>query len=695
MEQTLTEFFHDFRQELLAGADAGSQFQVAEFMEVITGELIDAGAIEGFESCHYQALRGMRTDGYWFDNENGLSLFVADFDNRNKVESLTRTETEAIFKRAKNFFEASRNKELYRDLEETSPGYGLSRDIADRRGQILKVNFFLLSERELSDRLQFLDSDKVADTAASYQIWDISRLHRLRQSTGQKELLDIDFKEQFGKGVSCLPASLGFNSYQSYLVVMPGFVLASLYEKYGSRLLEQNVRSFLQARGKVNKGIRNTIINEPANFFAYNNGITATAQEVDTAQNEDGMLITRIKDLQIVNGGQTTASLFHTQNKEKASLTDIFVQMKLSVIDSEESEKFVPLISEYANTQNRVSAADFYSNHPFHIRVEEFSRRIWAPVWQGQQRETKWFYERARGQYADKQSNMTPAGKRQFKASYPSHQKFTKTDLAKFENVWEDHPRWCNLGAQKNFVRFAGRIAKEWDKAPDLFNEYYYRRAIARAIIFRQTEKLVSKQSWYEGGYRANIVIYTIAVINEICKRKEKSVDFLRIWEKQDLSQVFCQVIVVVAKFVHDQIRDTPSNIANVTEWCKQSACWSKLESDVENLEKLLPSGFWDGLVSVEERDAQIEDAEEIQKIDNGIEAQRKVLEIGMEQWKIIFSGLSEQGRLTPKLEGILKATQRMPQKLPTERQCLVLVNDVLRIAQEEGLYSDESPRAA
>ena len=137
--------------------------------------------------------------------------------------------------------------------------------------------------------------------------------------------------------------------------------------------MEQNVRCFLQARGNVNKGIRSTIMNEPQMFFAYNNGITATAEEVETRVTDNGLEIIRVKDLQIVNGGQTTASLFHTNRKDKAALDSIFVQMKLSVIDSEKSEIVVPRISEYANTQNRVNAADFFSNHPYHIRMEEFS----------------------------------------------------------------------------------------------------------------------------------------------------------------------------------------------------------------------------------------------------------------------------------------------------------------------------------
>src|SRR5690625_4063966 len=253
MQQTIQEFFHDFKQELLAGAEASSSFQLSEFVETIANELMDTGFLEGFELCHYRAQRGMRVDGYWFNDEGALDLFIADFDCRETLESLTKTEVDSAFKRLSNFFEASKKKELFRDLEETAPEYGLSRQIYDRGRSISKVNFFLISERALSGRISSLEDDVVGDTKASYHIWDISRLQRQRSSIGHKEILDINFPDLYGSGISCLPAHLGSDAYQSYLIVIPAVILSSLYERYGARLLEQNVRCFLQARGNVNK----------------------------------------------------------------------------------------------------------------------------------------------------------------------------------------------------------------------------------------------------------------------------------------------------------------------------------------------------------------------------------------------------------------------------------------------------------
>ncbi|HFS8199900.1 TPA: AIPR family protein [Serratia marcescens] len=598
MDLSIQEFFHDFRQELLSSAEVKGSFQLSEFMESVTDELIETGFVEGFEICHYRAVQGMRIDGYWFnDDEEMLDLFVADFDCRNELGSLTKTEADAAFNRGRKFFEACALKLLHQKLEVTSPEYGLARRINDRMTSIRQVNFHLLSERVLSDKIQTVASDSAAGIPATYNIWDISRIHRQRSARGHKEPLELDFQEMFGAGIACLPAHTGTQAYKSYLVVMPADVLASLYGKFGARLLEQNVRCFLQSRGKVNQGIRRTILSEPQMFFAYNNGISATAQEVNVEKSEDGLQITHIRDLQIVNGGQTTASLFHTKRRDKAVLNEIFVQMKLTVIDSTESDDVVPKISEYANTQNRVNAADFFSNHPFHTRIEAFSRRLWAPASQGAQRESRWFYERARGQYIDAQVGLSQSGQKRFKAENPKLQMFTKTDLAKFENVWDDHPKWVNLGAQKNFARYAERIGREWAESSEQFNEFYFRRIIARAIIFRTVEKLISEQSWYNGGYRANIVAYSIAALDKVCRRINKNIDFQKIWSTQSLSASLVEAFRITAEHVNEDIIHPPAGISNISEWCKKEQCWTRLESTLDKLSELLPEFFFDTLL--------------------------------------------------------------------------------------------------
>ena len=595
MTVTLEEYFHDFRQRLLAEAEIRQEFQLSAFLNIVCTELEETGFINGFEHCHYRGRRSLRADGYLFSEEGTtLDLHLADFQNRATLEPLHKSNISALFKKGRGFIRACRDKALHEGLDESTSEYRLARGIFDRQGQIQRINFVLTSDRYLSTRSKSISSHDLDGAYATYAVWDMSRLHRQYCSRSGQEPLDVDFGAMFKKGLPCLRANVGTKAFPSYLAVVSGEALAKLYDEYGARLLEQNVRCFLQARGSVNRGIRDTIVNEPHMFFAYNNGLTATAQKVHIEDGNFGSEITRIVDLQIVNGGQTAASLYHASKKKDApDLSQIFVQMKLSVVSDKESEELVSKIALYANTQNKVNAADLRSNHPFHIRIEEFSRRMWAPALEGKLRETKWFYERARGQYQDQQSKMTLGEKKLFRAQYPSNQKFTKTDLAKFENVWDEDPYWVNKGAQKNFIQYAQRIGLAWSQAPDRFDEAYYRRSIARAIVFKATERLVTRQEWYAGGYRANIVAYTLAAASELGKRRNMALDFVRIWNTQSIDSSFANELAIIAKLAFDVLHQADRPVQNCSEWAKREEFWHRMKQGLLALEQNLTDGFW------------------------------------------------------------------------------------------------------
>lgn len=285
---------------------------------------------------------------------------------------------------------------------------------------------------------------------------------------------------------------------------------------------------------------------------------------------------------------------------------------------------------------------------------------------------------------------LTPAEQGRFKAEHPKPQMFTKTDLAKFENVWDDHPRWVNLGSQKNFARYAARIGSEWEKSSDAFNEFYFKRAVARGLIFRATERIVSAQPWYNGGYRANIVAYTLAVLAEITKRRKESIDFLGVWNAQMVDAVLEDAIAIVSGVVNDDITKPPHGISNISEWCKKEACWTRIQARTEAIANLLPSQFHDRLVSLENQTATVRSAKQTQRIDNGIEAQRKVLAVPAAEWTRIHRSLLERNLLTPKEAGVLKVAMQIPIKIPTEKQSLVLL-EILHKGRMEGVVSVES----
>lgn len=475
MSLSIAEFFDDLRAEISAGGEALGVDLRTQFVSVFGEELSASGFVEELQPCIYRATQGgMEVDGYWYDEEeNILSLFIADYKTRKKIETLTKTEMTAIFKRLSNFFEQSWRGKLADKLEISSDEWALAKLIERVFPSLLKVNLVIISERIISERIKDIEQESINGIPVYFHLWDLSRLYLQSLAGGQREAIELDFSEAFdgNPGRPCLPARVDGDALESYLAVVPGKLLAELYEKYGSRLLEQNVRAFLQARGNVNKGIRRTILNEPDMFFVYNNGLVATAKKIGVISNESGKFIRNVTDLQIVNGGQTTASLFHTKRKDKTSLDKIFVQMKLTIIDDQRSEEVVGFIAEYANTQNKINAADFFSNSPFNMRMEEFSRRILAPAKPGLPRATKWFYERTRGQYAEAMAKLSKIEKNKFQALYPKRQMFTKEDLAKYEHIWTGFPYLVSRGRQKNYKPFVEKVDREWKQSESDFNE--------------------------------------------------------------------------------------------------------------------------------------------------------------------------------------------------------------------------------
>lgn len=285
-------------------------------------------------------------------------------------------------------------------------------------------------------------------------ILDIEGIFRSKQAGFEKEQITITCTDFGIKGIPCIKAEIETDQYDSYLAIVPGAFLAEIYKKYSSALLEANVRSFLKFNGAVNKGIRGTVLNEKSRFFTYNNGISTTAKAVTVVSDPVyGKLITEFADLQIINGGQTTATLAATNIKNNADLSGIYVQMKLTVLKDSDPE-LIRNIAKYANSQNKVKTADLNSSHPFYVRMEDFSRRIYAPLASGSLVQQLWFFERARGQYEQPLMQMTKAQANNYKLTRPKNMKFTLTDLAKYMNAANMLPHYVSWGGEVNAAHF-------------------------------------------------------------------------------------------------------------------------------------------------------------------------------------------------------------------------------------------------
>jgi hypothetical protein len=569
----LLEFAENLHQEVITGCEAdedgiGDSFREDYFTQLMIEYLVDAGELEDGHVSYHSA-RGLKINGYSLNEDEGrLDLFVSIYNQEIPPKTVGKTDVEAAFKRLIGFLSKA-FEGYHRSIEEASAIFDLAQLIHSLHKQLYRIRLFLFTDGLTT--ISVKQKREINERVYSYEIWDLQRTYRCVSSGKKREAIEIDFQQQYDLSIPCLPMPPVNADYDACLVILPAQVLYKLYGEYGSRLLERNVRSFLQSRGKVNKSIRKTILEEPHRFLAYNNGLSATAEAVRYVVRPDGgQGIVWIRDLQIVNGGQTTASIYHAVRKDRADISQIYVQLKLTIVEREKVDEIVPLISRYANNQNRVSDADFSANDPFHIRIEELSRTIWAPAVDGSQRQTRWFYERARGQYLDAKSRETsPAKQKTFTVTHPPAQKFTKTDLAKYENTWGQLPHIVSLGAQKNFCKFADRLAEgesiEVDPA-------YFRHLVAKAILFKSAEKLVQKEQF--GGYRANIVTYTLAWL---ASKIDSLVDLEQIWREQKISPLLTEAIQLVSRKVHQVIVDPP-NSGNVTEWCKKEACWRKVK---------------------------------------------------------------------------------------------------------------------
>lgn len=565
METDLQQFAKDLQQEVLSEAhlEGAEMLKSEAFTLRMVQELTEAGELDDANLAYYRA-RGVEVSGYAISEDGRrLDLLTTIHTQQVPPPTVTKDRVDTAVKRLLTFLERAR-RDLVHTVEESTPAFDMAVAIKHLH-PLEKVRLFVVTDGRST--VKSLPAQHINGHEVSVHIWDINRLHKSVTSGQQQESIDIDFVDRYGEPVLCLVVPQNWADYSAHLAIVPGVVLAQIYDEYGPRLLERNVRAFLQSRGKVNQGIKHTILNEPERFFAYNNGITATASRVKLVDLPNGGKgIASVHDLQIVNGGQTTASIHSAVKRDKADLSHIFVPAKLTIVPPKKLNEIVPLISRYANSQNKVNEADFEANSPFHVKIEHWSRTVWAPAVGDSQQQTRWFYERARGQYQDALGRQTtPAQKRKFKAVHPTKQKFTKTDLAKFENSWDQFPHIVSLGAQKNFRHYTLRLAQRGKFA---VTQAYFERLVAKAIVFRRAERIVSQQQF--GGYRANIVTYTIAYISNATGQR---VDLDAIWRAQDISPALADTIETSCYEVRKALINAPGS-GNVTEWCKKVACW-------------------------------------------------------------------------------------------------------------------------
>lgn len=523
------------------------------------------------------------------DDYTSVSLFVTIYKAQKTIQSLSEKEVSDAIKLVSNFYIKAAQEDYVNRLTDSAEIVGCAQVLGkddEFKDNAQQIKIYILTNGIFSGKLK---TDKgLGGLQLTCKMIDLDRLCEMSEE--QSQPIFVDF-ESLGYKVPCITGAEDNDLYQAYIAIVPGACLADLYETYKVRLMENNVRQFLQFTGKINKGIKETIEKEPEMFLAYNNGIAATASDIEL--DRTGKFIKSVKGLQIVNGGQTTASLYHVKDTNKdVDLSRILVQVKFSIVRNEERyDEIVANISRCANTQNKVSESDFSANREELIRLETWSRSVMTEPSSTRPTSTFWYFERAKGQYKNfrLKEGFTKQAESQFDMKYPKEQVFTKYDLAKYENCYgETHflvkingidcddyigPHTVCMGNEKNYAVF---LKHNMPKLSEIDN-IYFEDLIAKAILFKEADKRYGTKQHGEpiGEIKKTVVPYAIALLHHIT---DGQIDLYKIWMRQEVSTELSNFLYELMKQINKFILSY-EGVARYEELAKKKSLWEDVKS--------------------------------------------------------------------------------------------------------------------
>ncbi|KHL69187.1 AIPR protein [Pseudomonas flexibilis] len=569
---TLEEFFAETKAEVAAQMSDGSPFAELEFCEVVMQHLVEAGMTFEPVVCHFDKKVGnanLRLSGYAMSEDaDQLDLFVSLYEGVEALTPVSDQDTKTAASQCIRFLEYCASGRLADKFDPSSDEHSLTLTIQEIYNELEQVRIFVLTDGVAKSKS--FKSREVGGKSVKLEVMDIERLYRHRSEGKPRDELVVDFNEVSGSPLPCVFVPGETGDYDYALTAIPGEALRFIYEKFGPRLLEANVRSFLSVKSRgVNAGIQSTLRTAPERFMAYNNGIVLVADDMKLDRTSDGAPgIAWLRGMQIVNGGQTTASIYFAKKKYgDTDLSKVRVPAKIIVLKEEDparEEALVSDISRYANSQNAVRQSDLSANKPFHVDVERLSLTVYCPDGTG-----RWFYERAAGSYNTllAREGTTPAKLRALRESVPVSRKITKTDLAKYLMAWEGKPDVVSLGTQKCFDRFMTSLTdSEAAGSPVVLDPPFFKALVAKAIIFKAVHKAARP---LVSAFLANVAAYTVAVVAESYK---DAFDLERVWSRQGVSPQFLEQVRIWAREVNERLHET-ANGKMISEWAKRPEC--------------------------------------------------------------------------------------------------------------------------
>lgn len=546
---SLEEFHHNFRSDLLAtiaeragGSGGGWEgpFPAEElvFAEIVMEHVAEAGICEEPVVCHWNGKIGnakLRITGYALSaDETALDLFVTRYFGTDQIQDLEDSDATATASEGVRFLFRAASGNLDARIDPTHSVRDLVATIRSRWSDIDRLRVFVITDGKTKTK-RFLNKE-VHGKNVAIEAMDMERLFRHTDGKPRDEL-SLSLVQSIGRPLPCVHVPDPDADYEYALTAIPGQLIRDLYLRFGPRLLEANVRTFLGTKKAVNKGIVETLRKEPEHFLAFNNGLVLVCDVAEFERADDGSLgLSFLKGLQIVNGGQTTSSIYFAARDDRTiDLSHVMVPAKIIILKGSQDdarERLISNVSRYANSQNAVKMSDLSANRPFHVQLEKLANETWCP-----DGATRWFYERAAGAYNVMllRDGNTPARRRKLQEMISPKRKLTKNDIAKYHEAWRGMPDVVARGGEKNFVEFMDALDKDPTIVPNPLDARWYRGMIAKVILFKAIESMVktkeAKEVFRQGW--VNIATYVVSVVAD---RLGDRLDLEQIWMRQGIS---------------------------------------------------------------------------------------------------------------------------------------------------------------
>ncbi len=258
-------------------------------------------------------------------SDNTIRLFQSKYGTSHSLEAITK-------------FKEDSKRLLEKDITKMRPE--LAQLVTKIKEKKLKIKCCYVTDQKVDyddEFVEILDIEKIIQS-----LWDRIK----KPAAGKKSSIKLERMLRYDNTI------LGILKLRE---------LTEFVSKNREYVFESNIRQWMQFKTSVNKGIRETLQNNPGKFFYYNNGITIVVSDFE----ELGDNIIKLYAPQIVNGAQTSNSILD-HSKRTRNMNGSMTVTIIKADDEQEQNN----ITRYRNSQNSVRGKDLVSLMDFHKSIK-------------------------------------------------------------------------------------------------------------------------------------------------------------------------------------------------------------------------------------------------------------------------------------------------------------------------------------